>query len=358
MIPSYKRYIYQKYFNSLIKVTFVFFSISIVMNLFEEISFLKDSDNIILLPLYLTILNTPSILFEIFPFIILISCLFFYMEIIDKDELVIYKLYGLTNIDIIKILCVANFIVGIFLVLIFYNISASLKFFYLDLKNNYAKDDKYLAVVTSNGLWIRDEVKEMTNFISADKIENEDLLNISISQFDKNFDLEKIILAEKASISSTTWVLKDVTVNTNNFSNKVDQLNFVSNFDHKRILSIFENFSSLNIIELEEIKKDYKLLGYNTNVLDGYKHRLYSYPIYLTLMACIASLLMLHVKYKRSKIFHITLGILISVVIYYISYFFKVIIETQNIPYIFSIWGPQLILIMIVSTNLIKINEK
>ena len=338
MIPSYKKYIYKKYFNSLIKITFVFFSISIIMNLFEEINFLKESDNIILLPLYLTILNTPSILFEIFPFIILISSLFFYMEIIDKDELVIYKLYGLTNLEIIKILCVANFIIGIFLVVIFYNISASLKFFYLDLKNNYAKDDKYLAVVTSNGLWIRDEVKEMTNFISADKIEDKDLLNISISQFDKNFNLEKIILAKKASIISTEWILKDVIINENNNSKKIDQLNFISNFDHERILSIFENFSSLNILELEEIKKDYKLLGYNTNVLDGYKHRLYSYPLYLTLMACIASILMLHVKYKKSKIFHITLGILISVMIYYISYFFKVIIETQDVPYILSIW--------------------
>ena len=358
MIPSYKKYIHKKYFYSLIKVTFVFFSISIIMNLFEEINFLKDSDNTILLPLYLTILNTPSILFEIFPFIILISCLFFYMEIIDKDELVIYKLYGLTNLEIIKILCIANFFVGIFLVLIFYNISASLKFFYLDLKNNYAKDDKYLAVVTSNGLWIRDEVEGMTNFISADKIENKDLLNISISQFDENFKLDKTILADSASIVSTKWILKDVIINTNNNSKKVNQLEFDSNFDHERILSIFENFSSLNIIELEEIKKDYKLLGYNTNILDGYKHRLYSYPIYLTLMACIASLLMLQIRYKKSKVFHITLGILISVLIYYISYFFKVIIETQNVPYILSIWGPQLILIMIVSTNLIKINEK
>ena len=74
-------------------------------------------------------------------------------------------------------------------------------------------------------------------------------------------------------------------------------------------------------------------------------------------MACIASILMLQIRYKKSKVFHVTLGILISV-IYYISYFFKVIIQTQNVPYILSIWGPQLILIMIVSTNLIKINEK
>ena len=54
------------------------------MNLFEEIGFFKDSDKFILLPIYLTLLNTPSVLFEIFPFIFLIGTLFFFIEIIDK----------------------------------------------------------------------------------------------------------------------------------------------------------------------------------------------------------------------------------------------------------------------------------
>ena len=120
----------------------------------------------------------------------------------------------------------------------------------------------------------------------------------------------------------------------------------------------FENFSSLNIFKLEDLKKDYELLGYNTEVINGYKHKLYSYPIYLTLMVCIASILMLKIKYNKSKIFSITLGILISVIIYYINHFFNVVIETQNIPYLFSIWGPQIIILMIVTMNLVRINEK
>ena len=358
MISNYKKYIYKIYFNSLLKVSLVFISITIIMNLFEEISFLKTSSNNILLPLFLTILNTPSILFEIFPFIFLISSIFFFIDIIDKNELVIYKLYGLTNAKIIQIISLATFAVGIFIVIIFYNFSASLKFLYLDIKNDYAKDDKYLAAVTSNGLWIRDEIAEFTNFISAEKIENENLLNVSISQFDKNFKLKQIIISNEVNIKDKQWILKKPIISSDNNTQKFDQINFNSNFDLERILSIFENFSSLNILELEELKKDYKLLGYNTDVIDGYKHRLYSYPFYLTLMVCIAALLMLNIKYNKSKIFHITLGILISVVIYYINYFFKVIIETQNIPYLISIWGPQLILLMIVIINLIKINEK
>ena len=212
--------------------------------------------------------------------------------------MVIYKLYGLTNTKIIQIISVATFSLGILIVILFYNFSASLKFLYLDIKNDYAKDDKYLAVVTSNGLWIKDEINGSTNFISADKIEGDNLLNISISQFDKNFNLNRVILSNDANIKKKTWILNNPTISENNNTQKLNKLEFKSNFDHERILSIFENFSSLNILKLEELKKDYELLGYNTDVIDGYKHRLYSYPLYLTLMICIASLLMLNIGYN------------------------------------------------------------
>ena len=358
MITNYKKYIYKTYFYNLLKVSLVFISLSIIMNLFEEIDFLKESDNPILLPLILTILNTPSVIFEIFPFIFLISGIFFFIEVIDKNELVIFKLYGLTNTKIIRIISVATFSLGLLIVILFYNFSASLKFLYLDIKNEYTKDDKYLAVVTSNGLWIKDEINNTTNFISAEKIENDNLLNVFISKFDKNFNLQKVIISKKVNIKNKTWILNNPTISSNNKTQKLDKLEFKSNFDHERILSIFENFSSLNILKLEELKKDYESLGYNTDVINGYKQRLYSYPIYLTLMICIASLLMLNIGYNKSKVFHIALGILVSVIIYYINYFFKAIIETQDVPYIISIWGPQLILFMIVVMNLIRINEK
>ena len=81
------------------------------MNLLEEINFFKDdSDKIILTPIFLTLLNMPSILFELFPFIFLISTLFFFIESIDNDEINVFKLYGITNLKIIQILASLSFI--------------------------------------------------------------------------------------------------------------------------------------------------------------------------------------------------------------------------------------------------------
>ena len=280
----------------------------------------------------------------------------FFIEIIEKNELVIYKVYGLTNFKLdLKI--ISSFLIDVVIIVFFYNLSSNLKFLYLDIKNDYSKDDKYLAVVTGNGLWIRDEIDGKINYINADKLNNNELIQVSISQFNKNFELEKVISSKKAIIKSTKWKLINPIINIDNTSIKKDEIIFKSNFNLDRILNIFENLSSLSLLELEKLK-DYELLGYNTAVLDGYKHKIYSYPIYLSLMACIAAILMLNVKHNKPKIVYLALGILISVIIYYINYFFNGIIETKDIPYLISIWGPQLILSMIIITNLININDK
>ena len=51
-------------------------------------------------------------------------------------------------------------IMGIFITSIFYYFSSNLKNLYLELKSPYSNDGKYLAVITKNGLWIRDKIKK------------------------------------------------------------------------------------------------------------------------------------------------------------------------------------------------------
>jgi lipopolysaccharide export system permease protein len=242
--------------------------------------------------------------------------------------------------------------------LFFYNISANLKFFYLDIKNQYTKDDKYLAVVTGNGLWIRDDLGEIVNYINAEKLDKNKLLNVTISQFNKEFELQKVIISKSIDIKTKNWIIEQPIINSNNNTSTADQVEFFSNFDEKRIMSIFENLSSLDMFKIESLKNDYEMLGYNTDIINGHKHRLYSYPLYLAIMVSIGAILMLNIGHNKSKVVNIVIGIAVSVIIYYVNYFFNVIIETQDVSYLTSIWAPQLILSMIIIANLIRINEK
>ena len=360
MLSIYQKYLINSFFKCLGIVTLIFFSITIILNIFEEVSFFKNVENVnFTLPIFLTVLNSPSILFDICPFIFLISTLYFFSEIIDKNELNIYKNYGLTNFKIINIITITSFITGIFIVLIFYNISANLKFLYLDIKNEFSQDDKYLAVITSNGLWIKDETTENINLINAEKIEDHFLENVIITQFDLDFKFLKIISAKKVDIKNKSWIINNPSITKENeITQKKNKIIFQTNFDKQKISSLFSNLSSLNILDLRELKNDYKALGYSTVLLTAHQLKLYSYPIYLAIMVCLSSILMFNVKHNKSRVFNFILGIFISVVIYYVNFFFKLLTESEKIPITVSVWAPQIVLLLIACIGLVKVNEK
>ena len=158
------------------------------------------------------------------------------------------------------------------IVILFYNLSAGLKFFYLDIKNDYSKDDKYLAVITSNGLWIKDETSKNINLINAEKIENNFLENVIITQFDKNFEFKKIISAKKVDIKNKSWIIKNPSITQENeLTQDKDEIVFQTNFDKQRISTLFSNLSSLNILDLNKLKKDYKNLGYSSILVNAHQ---------------------------------------------------------------------------------------
>ena len=43
------------------------------------------------------------------------------------------------------------------------------------------------------------------------------------------------------------------------------------------------------MFKLETLREDYEMLGYNTDIINGHKHRLFSYPLYLAIMVCIGA---------------------------------------------------------------------
>ena len=82
----YQNYISKQFLLTFVKTVFIFFALGFILNIFEEINFFKDLDVPIGLPIFLTFLNIPSILFEIFPFIFLISTQFFFIKLIEQNE--------------------------------------------------------------------------------------------------------------------------------------------------------------------------------------------------------------------------------------------------------------------------------
>ncbi|MDA7778871.1 LptF/LptG family permease [Candidatus Pelagibacter sp.] len=359
MLKTFELYLIILFLKKILNIFLIFFTLIFILNLFEEINFFKDLEVNIFLPVMLSSLNAPATIFEIFPFIFLIGTQFFFLDIIDKNELEILKINGLNNLKILRTLFLTSLIFGFILTIVFHSLSSKLKFVYLETKNSYSKDDKYLAVIKESGLWIKDEINNKILIINADKISKNLLINVSIHEFDDNFKLINLIQSKEIDISKYEWiVLKPLIFNNNKTIQVEEEYLIETHFDIEKINSLFSNLSSLNLYQLLKLKNDYSSLGNSTREVDIHLHKLYSVPLFLSIMTVFASIIMFNNKRNTSVVFHLILGILSSVIIYYLSYLFSLMGENGKIPIILSIYLPFMVLILIISIGMIKLNEK
>ena len=357
-MKTYIKFIINLFNVSFLKIFIIFFIIILLSNTLEQVEFFKDIDLSFFYLFFLSFLNTPSVLFEILPFIFLLSTQVFFIQLIEKNELQVFKYIGLNNIKIVKILSLYSFTLGIVLVIFFYNGSSILKNTYLSIKNNYSDDDKYLAVITENGLWIKDEINDNINIINARKVNNEFLLNVSITRFNKDFNLVEILQSEKVDITSKKWKIFNPIILKGSSQSSLDELILQSNFDLQKINSLFSNLSSLSIIDLITLRKSYMSLNYSVTDINSHLLKIVSYPLYLTLITIFSAIIMFNIGYQKNTFFKITLGIFLSVIIYYINNFLSVLGTNEKIPLTLSIFLPLIILSIINFISIIKLNEK
>ena len=354
----YVKFLIRNYLLSFLNVFFIFFCLIYVLNLLTELEFFKKTDVDTYFPLYLSLINTPILVFEMFPFIFLISTQFFFNNLFTDNEMNIFKYSGLKNSKIFSILSITTFFVGILIISIFYNLSSNLKNLYLGLKSNYTEDKKYLAVITNNGLWIKDIYNENILMINASSFNDNELLGTYISEFDKNFQIIRNIKSQKIDITNKEWIIKNAEIYVQNNREIINSLKLKTNFDYKLIQNLFSNMSSLSLIELIEMRKNYKKLNYSLTEIDLQLLKLISFPFYFILMFIFSAIIMMNTKTFKNKTLKIIIGLFFSVIIYYVNNFFYVLGTSEKLNVISSVIIPLTILTIVNFILLRNINAK
>ena len=357
-MKTYIKFITNIFLKSFFYIILIIFCLVFLINLLTELEFFKNIDVNIFFTVYMSLLNSPSMIFEIFPFILLISTQLFFIKLFNNNEIQVFKYSGLKNSKILMIISIITLLIGFLIITLFYNASSNLKNLYLELKSNYTVDGKYLAVINKNGLWIRDNINNKILMINSSKIEANYLVDNFITEFNENYEVIRNIKSKKIDITSNNWIVIKPEIFTNNFSHKKKELLLESNFNYKRIQSLFSNLSSLSFLELIELKRNYGLLNYSTIDIDIQIQKIITYPVYLMLMTIFSALIMFNSKKFKSNTLKISVGLFLCVIIYYFNNLFNVLGATEKINYFLSVWIPLILLSISTILMMSKINEK
>ena len=359
MFKIYQRYIINNFLIKFINITLIFFSLTVILGILEEISFFKNLNKNILYPYFLTFLNAPITLFEIFPFIFLLTTQFLFYDLFKREELNLLKKNGLNNLKIIKILFLLSIVIGIFNILIYYNFASKLKFHYSNIKNNFSNDNKYLAMVTESGLWIKDEIDNKILIVKSNYVKESFLSKTIINEFNSDFELLRTIQSEKVDIKKNDWIIYAPEITENNITKKKEDFILLStNFNENIINNLFDNISTLDLAKLFDLKKDYDKLGYSSDEIVIHLLKLFTTPLFYGILTILSAIIMFNFTRDKSLIFHIIIGILMSVLIYYMNFIFNSLGSNGKIPIFLSIFFPLMIVSLISIIGLVNINEK
>ena len=361
-----KHFIINKYIGKeFIKIVFnmscIFFFLGFILNLFEEINFFKDFDVGIKMPILLSILFVPNLLYNMFPFIILLSGIWFFLKIKKNDEIIALKISGLSNISVLIIPSILSFVIGIFFITMFNPITSTFVKKYEIIKGSYERDQDYLAAITVNGIWIKEKRLGVNNIIKSTKLEKNNLLEVSIYQFDNNDNFIKRIEAKSADISSEEWIIKDAKIINDEgkiITENIKEISYRSVYDINKIKSIYSNLDTISFWQLNDEIKLLEERGYSSREMRAKFQESLAFPCFLLSMVLLSGVFTLGIGFKENTWYYIFISIITSVLVFYFNRFSAALGKTDKLPIEVSVWMPIVIIFIFSAIGLIHANQK
>ncbi len=351
-----------KEFSKIVFITIlIFFSLGFIMNIYEEMNYFKDINPGIYIPLLLTTLIVPSFLYNMLPFIILISGIWFFLKIRKSDEITAMKVSGMSNFSVILIPSLLSILIGIFFVTSVNPITSALVKKYEIIKGSYDRDKDYLAAITKNGIWIKEKNNNKNNIIRSSYLKDQYLMDVTIYEYDKDNNFAKRIEAQSANISTLNWNLKNVKVidiDGKILSDNVDNISYVSIYDLDRIKTLYSN---LNTISFWKIGSEIRLLeerGYSTRQVETKLQRSLAFPFFLLAMVLLSGVFTLGTNLKENNFAYIFFGIISCVLIYFFNDFSAALGRTEKLAVEIAVWMPILIIFIFSTVGIIYANQK
>lgn len=356
------KYLIIKFMKVILNAVLIFFSLGIILNLFEEIEFFKNLNLPFTIPLILSLSYVPTFILELLPFIIFLSSMYYFLNLRSSKDLLSIKVFGYSNVKIISLMSIMSFLFGLLILIMINPVTSNMVKYYEKTKSNYSIDIDHLISFNKNGLWIKENLNTKKRIISAEKPDGVNLINVTIFHLDEKFNLIEKINSKKVNIENNDWVLNDVTIFKNidgvMKEEKISKIKINSIYNHEKITSLFKNFNTMSFLDLVLNYQDLLNNGYNKSFLKQSLHSMLTLPFFLLLMTALAAVLTMYTLKKSNNFQFTILGLIICVLIFYLKDLSLALGQTDRIPLILAVWAPIMALSLFISIGVLQINEK
>ena len=343
-------YFARKFLMTFLATLGIFCAILILADLIEQISRFSSEAFTFKDALRLTLLNVPSLLYRIFPLIMILSTLALFLGLARTSELVVTRASGRSALrSVLAPVVVAGCFGAIAVAVLNPMVAATSKQYELQ-SNHFASDDTNVLSISQEGLWLRQGNRNGQTVIRAShaNLDGTQLHDVTFITFSPGEGPTERIEAQSAELNPGFWRLMDAkqwsftAKNPESGARLHQQLDIPTDLTQAGIRDSFGTPSAIPIWDLPQFIESLEAAGFSAR-----QHRMWfqmelALPLFLVSMVLIgAAFTLRHTRFGRTGA--MVLGaVLTGFTLFFIRNFAQILGENGQLPILLAAWTPPL----------------
>ena len=340
-------------------------SIILLFDLVELLRQAAKHENIVFFDvLTLALLKSPQMVHIIFPFVVLISGMIFFLLFNRSSELIVMRALGMSAWNVLMPLTVLIFGLGLLDIFAFSPISSQTARRYERLEERIGLANSSPFKWTEDGFWWRENTDEGTLVIRASQVHHNkgeiSLEDVSVLDLSKEDLYRRHIESRKASLKDGKLIIPKAFVIDPEKEKIVtkNKLSFETTLSLERLLEKFDEPQTMSFWRFPHFIRFLKHAGFSARQHEVYFFELTAFPLFLVAMLLISALFTLPPSNRRGGIFLRVLGALgTGFGLYFFSRITNVMGLNASLPLFLAAWGPALVAIPICISCLLHLED-
>ena len=343
-------------------------TLTAIIMLFDMVELLRQAakrENIAFIDiLTLALLKSPQMMHIIFPFVILLAGMIFFLLFNRSSELIVMRAVGVSAWNVLGPLSVLVFCLGLLDVMLFSPISAATARRYERLEERIGMATSSPFKWTEEGFWWRENMGDKTLVIRASQVNHKDgqisLLDVSLLHLSENDLYQYQVEAPLAQLEGGKLLTSEALLidpNSETVTTKTG-LSFETSLTLERLLEKFDEPQTMSFWRFPRFIQFLKHAGFSARQHEVYFFELTAFPLFLVAMLLISALFTLPPSNRRGGVFLRVLGALgAGFGLYFFSRITNVMGLNASLPLFLATWAPALIAIPICISILLHLED-
>ena len=259
--------------------------------------------------LTLALLKSPQMVHIIYPFVVLISGMIFFLLFNRSSELIVMRALGMSAWNVLTPLVILIFGLGLLDIFAFSPISSRTARRYERLEERIGMTSSSPFKWTEDGFWWRENTKEGTLVIRASQVHQKNgqisLQDVSILDLSKqdlyrrHIESQRVFLENEKLVIPLAFIIEPEKEKISTESN----LSFETTLSLERLLEKFDEPQTMSFWRFPHFIRFLKHAGFSARQHEVYFFELTAFPLFLVAMLLISALFTLPPSNRRGGIF-------------------------------------------------------